>query len=196
MEPSLEQRLTRVERENRILRCAMLALAAGVLGFASCRPELGTKTVVAQSFVLKDASGQVRGEWLPSEELLPSDGGAERTASVTCLRLRTSEGKLALQICGTWDAEAATGIFLAHPGGARVTMSADAEGSSLRMGSQRTEERPRVPRVSLGADADSASLFVGTGGPRGTILTMDELIMRDERGHVFARIPDPPNGRQ
>lgn len=187
---SLETRLIRLERQNFLLKC-MLSLLLCVGGFLSCRiPVDDATTVVAQSFVLRDATGKVRGEWASSQELLPSENGAETVASITCLRLRDSEGGLAFQACGRWDANTASGLLLSDTTGARVSLNADGEGASLSVGNQRTPDKPRPPHVGLAADADSASVFVATGGPRATILTLDELTMRDESGHVFLRLPE------
>ena len=193
---ALEQRILRLERQNVLLRWTICAVLLGVCAFLSCRTLGVGDEVVARSFILRDADGRVRGEWAPSEELLPSENGVGVTASITCLRLRDRQGLVAFQACGRWDDDAASSLLVSSTTGARISIAADSEGASVRVGNQRTPEIPRPPHVGLAADAESASVVVGTGGPRAAVLTLDELMMRDERGHVFLRLPDKPGTRE
>ncbi len=152
--------------------------------------EVSVLTTEVATYRNKIDEGAVRGEWAPSEELLPSEDGQGQRVSLTCLRFLDRQGQLALHSCGRWDDGASSSILVSDTTGARVFPSVDTEVAAIRVGNRTTPERRRTPHVALVADAESASLSVGPGGPHVAILTVDELMMRDERRHVFVRLPE------
>jgi hypothetical protein len=82
----------------------MFALGLGIVALGSCDRGVGSDTIEARAFVLRDSTGRVRGEWAPSEQLFHSEDGVERKGSVTSLRFLDSDGKFVFQAYGSWDA--------------------------------------------------------------------------------------------
>ena len=187
----LQQRVERLERRLSLHRRAMYVLLV-LLAFVGWRVAVEPDEIAARRFVLQDASGREIGDWAASSEPVQAEDGSEDDGEVACLRFRNAEGGVSLLACGAVDPRASSTVLLSSADGARVTLSASDVGSFVRAGRQRSETERRPVRALLFADGDSARVSLATGGPREASLTFDELLLRDDTGHVFARLPPSP----
>ena len=104
-EPTMEtlaRRLDRVERENRRLKKAGVAILAGIAALVLMGHVVGEKVVAAERFVLLDSSGQ------PRAVLAVAKGGSG-------LYLYDNKGKLRAGLVGGTADE--TGLTLYHKNG-------------------------------------------------------------------------------
>jgi hypothetical protein len=173
-------RLEKVERENRRLKCAgivVLLLAVGGLLMGQASPK--SKTVEAEAFVLRDASGTERAAWHSSPE-----GGA-------ALTFFDQAGKPRAQV--RVDRDGAPGLLLFdQAGNGRAMLRADRDGSPhLTLTDQGARTRA-VLRVETNG-SPGLVFYDQIGMSRATLYVIPDgsatLQLSDKAERVFWRVP-------
>jgi hypothetical protein len=173
-------RLEKVERENRRLKCAgimVLLLAVGGLLMGQALPK--SKTVEAEAFILRDASGTERAAWHSSPE-----GGA-------ALTFFDQAGKPRAQV--RVDREGAPGLLLFdQAGNGRAMLRADRDGSPHLTLTDQAAHNRAVLRVE-GNGTPALVFYDQIGKSRATLYVVSDgsatLQLSDKAEKVFWRVP-------
>ncbi len=177
--PTMEavvQRLDRVERENRRLKKAGVAILAGIAGvvlMGQAKPSTVAKVVEAEKFVLRDTAGKIRGE-------LKVDGGS------TFLILNDENERSRFQ------------AFVYSKGGSLNLFGEGKSRATLRSssgGSLNLHDSAGKDRVKLFVVFDNPYLFFKdkSGKHRFTVSFtggMPHLALRDKDGKTISSLPD------
>jgi hypothetical protein len=219
----LEQRVLRLERENRALRLVGV-MAFGVVGSVAVLGATGAPptTIEAQEFVLKDSGGNVRARLGLSSELQaplvppsPSPASAldplplldrergpapaaPREVSTACLTFLSPRGVASARQCSSWEDEASNSLAFRSGNHPQVSLSADATISTLRLGEAKSRSNPhgRGVLVTLGAFADRAGILVQGKSKERASLNADSLEIADGEGKIVLVLPKDAASRR
>ena len=122
---ALETRIRLLERAQRRLVLVSFGLAMG-LGASILSPAFwAPREVSAQRFLLKDASGETRGEWGPTDVLAGEIDGETQHASATCLHLM-GQKSAGVDLCAPWDSHGGPMLAMSEESGASLHVALDA----------------------------------------------------------------------
>lgn len=145
--------------ERRYARALFVqALFAAVAGLAIVWLAVRTpKTVAAERYVLRDTSGQVRGEWAPTREITGEENGKPMEASTTCLVMR-SMGRSRASLCVPWEEPGDSArLSLGHGTGSKASLIAGAFNGQVILTSRASAEdkNPRSLAVLIASHVES-----------------------------------------
>jgi hypothetical protein len=184
---ALETRVRLLERAQRRLVIACLGLATG-LGASVLSPVFwAPREVSAQRFLLKDAGGETRGQWGPTDVLAGEIDGETQHASATCLHLMGHKSA-GVDLCVPWDPYGGPSLVMSEESGASLHVALDAYTVSI-LGRATRGKGAKAAALVLGAWSDGASVSVSDKEGRGTHLGPDGLLIYDSTRAVVYKTP-------
>jgi hypothetical protein len=174
---TLEARVLALERGQRWLISACVALAACLAVSVCLRMLWVPREVSARRFMLKDADGRVRGEWGPQEVTAGEIGGTPQHASRTCLQL-VGQKAADIHLCAPWDPYGGPSLVMREETGASLHVVLDAYTVSILARATRDDKTNRG-RLVLGAWRDGGSLNVTDKEGRRTLVRGEGLTVSD-----------------
>jgi hypothetical protein len=184
----LEARIRKLERRQRGLILLSIGLAGCLVAAIVMHAVWVPREVSATRFLLKDATGRIRGEWGPTDVLAGEIDGVTQHASATCLRL-VGQKAVGADLCAPWDPYGGPSLVMVEETGASLHVALDAHTVSILGRATRGKGGGNRGRLVLGAWSDGASVNVVDKDGRGTHLGGSGLTVYDAKRAVIYGTP-------